>query len=43
MNNLITREILAAAYERAMKRGDRSGARRIWLRLAAATNAVLAG
>ena len=43
MNDLITREILAAAYERAMKRGDRAGALRIWRDLHKLTNEVLRG
>lgn len=35
------REALAEQYARAIKRGDRAGAKHIWLRLAAVTNAML--
>lgn len=41
MNNAIQREMLAADYASAIKRGDRAGAKQIWLRLFAVTNAML--
>ena len=43
MTHATQRETLAAKYARAVKRGDRATAARIWPRLAAATNAMLAG
>lgn len=41
MTDLIRREILSSAYTRAIMRGDRAGAKQIWLRLFAVTNAML--